>query len=179
MAAALLGIVAGEVAAGPRHESVTAVSAGLLESGRPVAPEVVSALRPFGADVTGHRSTRLTRAAVEGADLVLGMERRHGREAVLLVPAAWPRTYTLKDVVRRGEKSGPRLPGRSVTDWLATVGERRERTDLVGRSADDDVADPLGGDLAAYRATAAEIADLVQRMARLLWPDAMGVPIPG
>jgi hypothetical protein len=52
--------------------------------------------------------------------------------------------------------------------WLAAVGDGRERIDLVGRSPEDDVADPLGGDLAAYRATAAELADLVQRLARLL-----------
>jgi len=167
MAAAFLDLVAGEVA-GDLDEPVAAASAGLLDGGRPVSPEVVTALAPFGIDLSGHRSTRLTAAALEGADLVVGMERRHGREAVLLVPAAWPRTFTLKELVRRGEKVGPRPAGQPLDAWLAVVGDGRERTDLVGRSPEDDVADPLGGDLAAYRATAAELADLVQRLARLL-----------
>jgi protein-tyrosine phosphatase len=167
MAAALLGLVAGEVAPdldGP----LTVASAGLLEAGRPVSPEVVTTLLPFGIDLTGHRSASLTAAALEGADLILGMERRHGREAILLVPSAWPRTFTLKDLVRRGEKLGPRPLHQPLQTWLAEVGEGRERTDLIGRSPEDDVADPLGGDLAAYRAAAAEIADLVQRLTRLL-----------
>jgi protein-tyrosine-phosphatase len=167
MAAALLGLVAGEVApdlTGP----LTVASAGLLEGGRPVSPEVVTTLLPFGIDLSGHRSTQLTAAALEGADLILGLERRHAREAILLVPSAWPRTFTLKDLVRRGETLGPRPAHQPLGTWLAAVGDGRERTDLIGRSPEDDVADPLGGDLAAYRAAAAEIADLVQRLTRLL-----------
>jgi len=175
MAAALLGVVAGELAAGAGASvggtdgPVTIASAGLLDGGRPTSPEVVSTLAPFGVDLTGHRSTRLTASALEGADLILGMERRHGREAVLIVPSAWGRTFTLKDLVRRGERAGPRRHGQPLGDWLALVGGDRARTDLIGRSSEDDVADPLGGDLAAYRATASELADLVQRLGRLLW----------
>jgi protein-tyrosine phosphatase len=167
MAAALLRLVAADVAL-DLGAPVTVSSAGLLDGGRPVSPEVVKVLAPFGIDLAGHRSTTLTAAAIEGADLILGMERRHGREAILLVPPAWPRTFTLKELVRRGEKVGPRPAGQPLAVWLAAVGDGRERIDLVGRSPEDDVADPLGGDLAAYRATAAELADLVQRLARLL-----------
>jgi len=166
MAAAFLDLVAGEVAR-DLGEPVATASAGLLDGGRPVSPEVVTVLAPFGIDLAGHRSTRLTAAALEDADLVLGMERRHAREAVLLVPSAWSRTFTLKELVRRGEKTGPRPPGQSLDAWSAAMADGRERTDLVGRSPEDDVADPLGGDLAAYRATAAELADLVQRLTRL------------
>ncbi len=201
MAAALLGVVAGEVAAGGAGagpvgsgpvgsgtvgtggvgtggvgaggpgEPLTVLSAGLLDGGHPASPEVVTTLAPFGVDLAGHRSTRLTAAAVEGADLILTMERRHAREAVLLVPSAWARTFTLKELVRRAERVGPR-DGRPLGAWLAAVGDGRERTDLVGRSPEDDVADPVGGDMAAYRATATELADLVQRLARLLWSGA-------
>jgi protein-tyrosine phosphatase len=154
------------------EEKVTVLSAGLLDSGRPVTREVVATLAPYGVDMTSHRSTRLTPAAVEQADLIIGMERRHGREAVLLVPTALPRTFTLKELVRRGEQAGPRHPGQTLAAWLERVADGRERTDLVGRSAEDDVDDPLGGSLADYRATATEIADLILRMARLLWLGA-------
>jgi len=181
MAAALLRVLTDDGRAAGRRpaETVTVVSAGLLESGHPVSPEVVQAMVPFGVELAGHRSTQLTATAVDGADLILGMERRHGREAVVLVPTAWTRTFTLKELVRRGEKVGPRRSGQPLAGWLAAVGDGRERTDLVGRSPEDDVADPLGGDRSAYRATATELADLVRRLARLLWADAGDVPIPG
>jgi protein-tyrosine-phosphatase len=167
MAAAHLGVVVGDL-----DEPVTVASAGLLEGGHPVTREVLLAMAPFGVDLTTHRSTSLTPAAVQSADLVLGMERRHAREAILLVPAAWNRTFTLKEFVRRGETSGARRPAEPLSTWLVALTGSRERTDLIGRSPEDDVADPLGGSLADYRATAAELADLVQRMAKLLWSDA-------
>jgi protein-tyrosine-phosphatase len=184
MAAALFEVATRDVTTGRGHpdaghpvsgEPVPVVaSAGLLESGRPVVPEVVAALVPYGVDLAGHRSTRVTKAALESADLVLGMERRHGREAILLLPAAWPRTFTVKDLVHRGEKVGPRSSGEPLRDWLAVVGEGRERTSLIGRSPEDEVADPLGGSPAHYAATAAELADLVDRLTGLLWPRATG-----
>jgi len=167
MAASHLGVVAGDLG-----QPVTVTSAGLLEGGHPVSREVVKAMAPYGVDLAAHRSTTLTAAAVEAADLVLGLERRHAREAILLVPAAWDRTFTLKELVRQGEASGPRRPGEPLAAWLAALVGGRERTDLIGRSPDDDVADPLGGSLADYRATAAELADLVGRLAPFLWPDA-------
>jgi protein-tyrosine phosphatase len=173
MAAGLL-----DLAIASRDEHVTVTSAGLLEGGYPAASEVVKAMVPYGVDLSGHRSTSLTAHAIEGADLILGLERRHGREAVLLVPGALPRTFTVKELVRRGEKVGPRRPGQALDSWLAEAGAGRERTDLIGRSPDDDVADPLGGPVAGYRATAAELADLTGRLTTLLFGDAPDVPIP-
>ena len=167
MAAALLGVALGE-----NDESVTVTSAGLLEGGRSIPPEVVTVIAAFGADLAEHRSTRLTAAAVEEADLILCMERRHGREVALLVPTAWPRTFAFKDLIRRGETTGPRRPGQSLEEWLRVVGDQRGRNDLAGRSPEDDVADPIGGSLRRYRASAAEIDDLVQRLVRLLWSSA-------
>jgi protein-tyrosine-phosphatase len=167
MAAALLGLVLGDL-----DEPVSITSAGLLDAGHPVPPEILTVMSSFGLDLAAHRSVHLTPAAVSSADLVLGLERRHAREAVLLVPEAWDRTFTLKELVRRGEKAGPRPPGQPLVSWLAALVEGRARTDLVGRSPDDDVADPLGGSLADYRRTAAELFDLDQRLAGLLWSDA-------
>jgi protein-tyrosine phosphatase len=172
MAAALLDVAVGQIDELSPGERPIVSSAGLLEGGRPVPSEVVAAMAPFGVDMTPHRSTALTAEAVERADLVVALERRHGREAVLLVPSALARTVTLKELVRRGEKAGPRPAGQTLAAWLAVVLEGRGRNDLIGRSPEDDVADPFGASPADYRATAAEIADLVQRMTRLLWLDA-------
>lgn len=167
----------GDFTAADLDGPVMVTSAGLLESGRPAVPDVVRVMAPYGVDLTGHLSTQLTAAAVEGADLVLTMERRHGREAVLLAPAAWSRTFTLKELVRRGRRAGARLSGQPLEAWLETVGEGRARTDLVGRSPEDEVEDPLGGSPADYRATAAELAELVEAVAALLWTAATDVPI--
>ncbi len=169
MAAAHLGLAAGDL---DEPDTVSVASAGLLEGGQPVPREVLLAMAPYGADLTAHRSATLTAPAVGAAGLVLGLERRHAREAILLLPDAWDRTFTLKELVRQGEKAGARRPGQPLAGWLAALAGDRERTDLVGRSPEDDVADPIGGSLADYRATAAEIADLVQRLVPLLWSAA-------
>jgi hypothetical protein len=82
---------------------------------------------------------------LQRADLVLGMERAHVRHAVLLEPEAWPRTFTLKELVRRGEELGSRPPVESPGAWLARAHEGRDRPDMLGDSLLDDVADPYGG----------------------------------
>jgi protein-tyrosine phosphatase len=177
MAAALLGVVLDGAAPAELLEPAAFSSAGLLEGGRSVTAHTLTVMDSFGVDLSGHRSTQLTTKAIEEADLILGMERRHGREVVLRHPSAFGRTFTLKDLVRRGEELGPRRPGQPVGLWLDALGQGRARSDLVGLSAEDEVADPVGGNLAAHRATATELSDLVQRMAKFLWPAAMGVPI--
>lgn len=148
----------------------TVSSAGQLESGVAPPPEAVAAMVPYGLDTAGHRSRRLTAADIEGADLVVAMARMHVRHAVVLVPEAWPRIFTLKEVVRLGTASGPRHPGESLEAWLGRIGDGRQRAALLGESEVDDVADPIGGSPEAYAATAAVIADLVGRLVELAWP---------
>src|SRR5205807_9477899 len=100
------------------------------------------------------------------------MAREHLREAVLLVPACWPRAFTLKELVRRGEIAGPRQAGQSFERWLAAVHAGRERGDLLGASAEDDVADPIGLPVRVYRETANEIDGLTRRLVELAWANA-------
>jgi protein-tyrosine phosphatase len=147
-------------------------SSGSLEGGRPAPPEVVKAMSSRGLDVSGHRSTMLTVEAVVRADLIIGMAREHVREVVLIDPGAWPRTFTLKELVRRGEQVGPRSPGQPAEEWLAKVHAGRDRCDLLGKSPLDDVADPVGGPRRAYDATAAELSSLIERLVDLMWGGA-------
>ena len=144
-------------------------SAGLLSAGSPATAEGVRVLAAMGADTSAHRSRRLSAHLLEPADLVLGMAREHVREAVLMVPEAWPRTFTLKELVRRGEERGPRAPGQSFEDWLAKVHAGRNHNELMGYSPDDDVADPIGRGIDYYRGIAEEIDDLVRRLIDLAW----------
>ena len=169
MAAALL---ARELSA--RGAAVSVPSAGMLGSGEPPAPLAVSAMADWGLDISAHRSRLVSADDLAAADLTLAMARVHLRHAVVTVPAAWPRAFTLKELVRRGTQIGPRPPGTKLADWLALAHEGRDRTALLGDSADDDIDDPIGGPPQAFAATAGLLGDLACRLAGLCWP----APLP-
>jgi len=158
---------------GERSATVTIASAGLLEPDLPAVEGVRRALAGRGLDAGDHRSRRLDVDLVRGAGLVLGLERQHVREVVVLDPAAWSRAFTLKEIVRRGESAGPRVAGESWPAWLDRVHLGRRRSDLLGSSPEDDVADPMGGALEDYEATADELDDLLSRLVDLAWPPGV------
>jgi protein-tyrosine phosphatase len=144
------------------------ISAGLLQAGQPMAPEAFDALGGEGAAMGSYRSRSLVAEDGSWADLVLGMAREHVREVVVLVPEAWGYTFTLKELVRRGEVHGPRGPGQPLRSWLAEVSVDRQRSDLLGAATVDDVADPMGGPPGRFAETAAELRDLCRRLVDLL-----------
>jgi protein-tyrosine phosphatase len=145
-------------------------SAGVTDAGRPVPVEVAEVMAARGIDLSGHRSTTLAAPQVAEAGLVVGMSLRHVQESVLLVPSSWTRTFRLKELVRRGEFIGSRLPGQDLATWIGAAQGDRRRDSLAHHSPVDDVADPYGGPLAGYEATVAELDDLTARLAALLWP---------
>jgi protein-tyrosine phosphatase len=145
-------------------------SAGLGESGYPVPDEVLQVMARRGVDLTDHRSATLAAPLVTEAELVIGMSLRHVQESLLLVPSSWDRTFRLKELVRRGEFIGPRMPGQDLPAWVRAVQGDRTRDSLAHHSPGDDVADPYGGPFAGYEATAAELDELTDRLATLIWP---------
>ncbi len=159
------------LAAGCHLARVT--SAGTLAGGEPAGQppraEVTAALTAYGLDVTAYRSRELAAADLAAADLVLTMTREHLRHAVVTVPGAWPRAFTLKELIRRGEAAGRRGGGEPLAAWLSRVHAGRERSALLGRSPDDDIADPAGGPPDGYRATAARLDHLLAQLAVLAW----------
>ena len=169
MAEALLGTRIAE-----RELPATVVSAGLLEGGHDRPAEVTVVLAKRGIALPDGLSRQLLQSDLQRADLVLGMERAHVRHSVLLEPYAWSRTFTLKELVRRGAELGPRPSFESPRAWLARAHEGRDRPDLLGDSPLDDVADPYGGPSSAYEAAVTEIEDLVDRLVSLLWPMSGG-----
>ena len=150
-------------------------SAGRLFDDLPASREGVEVLRELGLDTSGHRSRRLRPEVARQADLVLCMAREHLRDVAVLGQDLWPRAFTLKELVRRAEATGPRMPGQPFDEWLAKVHAGREVADVLGASADDDVADPIGAGMSVYRRTAAEIDELTARLVELAWARA----IPG
>ena len=144
-------------------------SAGLLDDGNRAAAHSVDLLAERGVDISGHRSTTMTAEALRASDLVLGMAREHVREAVVLVPAAFPKSYTLKELVRRGESLGPRHADEPIADYLERVHAGRSSRDLMGSSPADDIADPIGLPRSAYQRMVDELDPFLDRLVRLIW----------
>ena len=149
--------------------AVPVSSAGLLPGGSPALPEMRAVMDGYGADLAGHVSRTVAAPDLAGAALVIAMAREHLRHAVVLAPECWPVAFTLKELLRRGERAGPRRPGETVPGWLARVHEGREKRALLGASPEDDVPDPAGGPPEGYAATAGLLDRLTARLAGLCW----------
>lgn len=151
-------------------------SAGLLAPGRPASEHSATLMADRGLDLSRHRSRTMTEDLLGGADLVIGMERLHVQEAAVLVREAWPRSFTLRELARRVGVAGPRPVAVPLDEWLRTLSEDRTPADHLGSSADDDVADPYGRSLRAYRRCADDLVGLVDTVVDGLWPVPTAAP---
>ncbi len=139
-------------------------------SGRPPEPLVIAAqAEAYGLDLRDHSPRRLTEGDVSGADLILGMTTQHVRETVLIDKAAFSRTFTLREFVRRATGVGQRAADVTVDDWLSAVNGDRRHLHLVGSSTDDDIADPMGGPALGYRVMLDQVGSLIDSLYELVW----------
>jgi protein-tyrosine-phosphatase len=143
-------------------------SAGLLPGGARATPHAIATMAARGVDISDHVSRTIDPEMVDTTPLVLGMARLHVREACVLYGAPIERTFTLKEVVRRGEQAGGREADESVAAWLRRVGAGRRTSDLVADDPVDDIADPVGRPRAEYEDTADQLEDLLERFVGLL-----------
>ncbi|HEX7444506.1 MAG TPA: hypothetical protein VF320_11500, partial [Acidimicrobiales bacterium] len=144
-------------------------SAGLVSEGQPATADAQAAMSARGLDLSAHRSRLLDVEKVSSADLVLAMARQHLREAVVRRPDRYSRTFTLKELVRRGAEVGPRDPDEPLEAWLARAHSGRAPASQLGVSPLDDVEDPVGRGPDVYRETAGELDSLTTLLADLLW----------
>ena len=159
-----------------RGIAVPVASAGVLDNGRTPPPEVIAVMAARGIDVSGHRSRMVTVDDLATADLILGLAREHVRNAAVLLPDAWPRAFTIRELVRRGQRASPRAPSERLGDWLTRVADGRGRRDILGDSPADDVADPTGGPLPGYQSTADALEQLIRDIVDLGWPGRGSLP---
>ena len=97
------------------------ISAGLgAVNGQPVTTHSVTALRPLGIDIAGHRAQMLTAKLVAEADAIFGLTTGHVDGILYLYPQAAGKTYLLREF-----------------DPTVEADER-------------DIADPVGGPLSEY-----------------------------
>jgi low molecular weight protein-tyrosine phosphatase len=143
--------------------------------GSPPTPEAVEAISEYGLDISGHSARRLTRPMVEGADLVVAMSSEHRDAVARLVPAGESRTFTIKELVHLLESSPqPAAPDGSPTQRLRAAVRTASalRGSIETHLMDEDIADPLGLGVEAYRATAWELEGLSRRLVEGLFPGA-------
>jgi protein-tyrosine phosphatase len=143
-------------------------SAGLLRGGAPATRHAIAVMADRGIDISHHVSRTIDPEAVRSTPLIIGMAREHVREAVVGYGADIEHTFTLKELVRRGERTGPRKPDETVFEWLARVTDGRRSADLMGEDHDDDIPDPVGRSRAHYEATARELDVLFRRLVTLM-----------
>jgi protein-tyrosine-phosphatase len=143
-------------------------SAGLLPGGAPATPHAVAVMAERGMDISRHVSRTIDPGVVRSTPLIIGMAREHVRDAIAGYGADVEHTFTLKGLVRLGERAGPRRPDETVFDWLARVAAVRRSADRTRDHRDDDIADPVGRSRVDYEATARELDALLRRLVALM-----------
>ena len=149
---------------------VTVESAGTLGASVSVPAELEEEGAAYGLDFSMHQSRRMDPELTGHADLIIGMERSHVREIVLADPPSFARTFTLRELVRRGGLHGPRRRDQPLAGWREQIGEGRRHVDLLGSSPLDDIPDPMGGTSRDYRAMLAELDTATRTIHLLIWP---------
>jgi protein-tyrosine phosphatase len=150
-------------------DALEVVSAGIDAREVRVREDAVEALAEAGVDLARHTPTPLTPEMLRDSDVVVTMERAVVRTAVNAEPRAWPRTFTLKELVRRSHDVGPRREDETVAEWVARLHAGRTPTDMQGDRHPDDVTDPYAGPRRGYAKLVTELDALTATLARLGW----------
>lgn len=138
--------------------------------GAPIQISMAHLLEQSGAYSGEFAAHNLTPEALDAADLVLGMTRRHRAAVASLNPVVLPRTFTLNEFARlvvEGQAGFTPSPDRS-DDLRRLVKLAAGQRGPVGDPVSDDIADPYGGDLDGYIRAFDQIAAAVTAVAEVL-----------
>ena len=149
---------------------VTVHSAGIMGAAFGPPEDLVNEGLAFGIDLSDHVAREFDTGMSMGADLVIGMAREHVREVVLADAQSFARTFTLREIVRRGHEEGTRRNDESLGEWLARIHVGRRHVDLIGDSDVDDIDDPMGGSSDEYRRMLEDVSALTNSLRHLAWP---------
>ena len=163
-------VLTAALAAHHLHEAgVPAVvrSAGIVGGGSPPTEETVRLLVARGLDVSSHRSRRLDDESTAAADLIVTAERDHVVQIVGRSPQLFSRTFTLPELVDRGERLGD-VSVLPLSDWLRVLGGDRPAAFDYLDAPVGEIADPTARSRRDWTEAFATIDDLTYRLARLL-----------
>jgi protein-tyrosine phosphatase len=149
---------------GPAASGFALMSAGthaLVDE--PMHPHAVRALAELGVKAAGSFGRQLDAGAVDRADLVLCATREHRSEVLSENPRALRRTFTLREFHRATAGLDPaELDGRDAQAAMRSLVEQaaaRRGWTAAGPRTDDDLGDPYGARLEAFRVCAALIRE--------------------
>ncbi|MCU4295654.1 hypothetical protein D3I60_00905 [Brevibacterium permense] len=132
-------------------------------AGRPVAVEVLELAARRNIRLHGCVAKELDEAAINGADLILVMDRPLRREVVKLVPHVLRITFTLREFARIVPAIRPEQLASPAGRWQSLVAlAPRYRTAPRGDGSDDDVVDPLHRSLRAFDRMGSQIDQAVE-----------------
>lgn len=151
-----------------RGADVCVSSAGFLIGGTSPPAQVVETLASRGIDISRHRSRQMCLPMLDATDLVVTMTGQQLIELVLMVPEVWSRAFQLRDLIRRAERVGARVPGQSFDSWLRTVGAGWCRAGTQRPDGRDDIADPFGRPPEVFERVLAELDDVLASLAGLI-----------
>ncbi|CUU53804.1 protein-tyrosine phosphatase [Parafrankia irregularis] len=161
----------------PLARAAAVSSAGVqARVGEPMHPLASAVLDEHGVDDAGFRARQLTTAMAERADLVLCATRQHRADVVTLAPRAVRRSFTLREFARLADWA---LADGRLASLEPEVGIQPEHLRVAGMALTDaaaaargmtrpsapehdDIADPLGGNLEAFR----DCADIIDAAVR-------------
>ena len=86
--------------------------------------------------------------------------------------ASFPKTFTSREFVRRGARTGPRGAAEDFGAWLTRLHDGERRADLMGYVAGRRHLDPLGGTWEDYRQMLTDVAAFTGPCRNLGWPTA-------
>jgi protein-tyrosine phosphatase len=127
-------------------------------------PESVQAASEREVDISGHIARKLTSMMMEVADLVVCMAGEHRESIVRSRPDFSPKVFTLKELVRLLDALPPLEDGPDGLETRVVEAAELRARGFAGNPHDEDIADPLGQPLDAYRAIAWELDTWCQRL---------------
>jgi protein-tyrosine phosphatase len=133
--------------------------------GSSATAEGVEAAAELGIDISAHRARKVRGELLREADLIICMAGEHRDRLSVQLPEVAGRTFTLKELVRLLEPQPP--ASADASPW--TMAPRIARAHAMRQvdpttHLDEDVADPLGQPLEAYRAIAWELEEWIARL---------------
>ncbi len=136
-------------------------SAGFLEVGRPIEPDMAKALDRIGVVAGPHRSSVVDAELVESSALILTMEARHVQNIVIEHEAAFAKVLPLREAAEIIDARRPH----GIEQLLAALGTRDPMRYLDRRW---DVDDPYKRRKKHYNQSVVEISGLVDTVMRAL-----------
>ncbi|MDQ3915864.1 MAG: hypothetical protein M3323_11150 [Actinomycetota bacterium] len=135
----------------------------------PVLAEAGATAFELGLDVSRHSSSHVSAHDLSAADLVIGFEFHHVAAAVVDAGAPASKAFLLKEIIRLArEFSPPQDPDPFVRarTLIELADDLRHKTDHV---LGEEIRDPAGRKLGAFRDIVWEVVQTTEEMIRLLF----------